>query len=276
VAILSEGLWTRRYGRDRSIVGKSIQINRESYGVAGVIRPILDYRVAANIWMPLAFDPSETAPGTRGPHYIDVIGRLKRGRTIQEARNELGRVATIMVEQYPNQVSMDRGFSIDLEPLAEKQAGDMKTPLLVLIAAVGVLMLIACANVSNLLLAHAGTRRREIGIRSALGASRVRVIRQLLTESLLLASIAGTAGTLLAIYGLHLFSRFGPVDLCSDSRLPSKLLESILRKLAKTVRALQPRDASCCANRWSPSKWPFGLVEGVWSLIAFRRSLAGP
>jgi putative ABC transport system permease protein len=218
VAILSEGLWTRRYGRDRSIVGKSIQINRESYRVAGVIHPILDYRVAANIWMPLAFDPSEAAPGTRGPHYIDVIGRLKPGRTIQEARNELRRVAAIMVEQYPNQVSMDRGFSIDLEPLAEKQAGDLKTPLLVLIAAVGVLMLIACANVSNLLLARATTRRREIGIRSALGASRVRVIRQLLTESLLLASIAGAAGTLLAIYGLHLFSRFGPVDLIHGPR----------------------------------------------------------
>ena len=86
VAILSEGLWTRRYGRDPSIVGKNIQINLESYRVAGVIRPILDYRVAANIWMPLAFAPSETAPGTRSPHYIDVIGRLKPGGTIQEAR----------------------------------------------------------------------------------------------------------------------------------------------------------------------------------------------
>jgi putative ABC transport system permease protein len=213
VAILSEGLWTRRYGRDPSIVGKNIQINLESYRVAGVIRPILDYRVAAGLWMPLAFAPSETAPGTRSPHNIDVIGRLKPGRSIQEARDEFRRIAAFIVEQYPNQASMDRGFSLDLEPLAEKQAGDLKTPLLVLIAAVGALMLIACANVSNLLLARAMKRRREIGIRSALGASRLRLIRQLLTESLLLASMAGGAGTLLALYALRLYAQFGPADL---------------------------------------------------------------
>ncbi|HKN73849.1 MAG TPA: ABC transporter permease [Candidatus Acidoferrum sp.] len=213
VVILSEGLWTRRYGRDPSIVGKNIQINLESYRVAGVIRPILDYRVAAGLWMPLAFAPSETAPGTRSPHNIDVIGRLKPSWNIQEGRDEFRRIAAVIVEQYPNQASMDRGFSLDLEPLAEKQAGDLKTPLLVLIAAVGTLMLIACANVSNLLLARAMKRRREIGIRSALGASRLRVIRQLLTESLLLASIAGATGTLLALYGLRLYARFGPADL---------------------------------------------------------------
>ncbi len=218
VAILSEGLWTRRYGRDPSIVGKNIQINLESYRVAGVIRPILDYRVAAGLWMPLAFAPSETAPGTRSPHNIDVIGRLKPGGSVQEARDEFRRIAAFIVEQYPNQASMDRGFSLDLEPLAEKQAGDLKTPLLVLIVAVGALMLIACANVSNLLLARAMKRRGEIGIRSALGASRLRLIRQLLTESLLLASIAGGAGTLLALYGLRLYAQFGPADLIHGAR----------------------------------------------------------
>jgi putative ABC transport system permease protein len=218
VAILSEGLWTRRYGRDQSIVGKNIQINRESYRVAGVIRPILDYRVTANVWMPLALNPSEAAPGTRSPHNIDVIGRLKPSWTIQEARDEFRRIAAVIVEQYPNQASMDRGFSLDLKPLAEEQAGDLKTPLLVLIAAVGALMLIACANVSNLLLARAMRRRREIGIRAALGASRFRVIRQLLTESLLLASIAGAAGTLLALYGLRLYAQFGPSGLIHGGR----------------------------------------------------------
>jgi putative ABC transport system permease protein len=218
VAILSEGLWTRRYGRDPSIVGKNIQINLESYRVAGVIRPILDYRVAAGLWMPLAFAPSETAPGMRSPHNIDVIGRLKPGGSIQKARDEFRRIAAFIVEHYPNQASMDRGFSLDLEPLAEKQAGDLKTPLLVLIVAVGALMLIACANVSNLLLARAMKRCGEIGIRSALGASRLRLIRQLLTESLLLASIAGGAGTLLALYGLRLYAQFGPADLIHGAR----------------------------------------------------------
>jgi putative ABC transport system permease protein len=218
VAILSVGLWSRRYGHDPSIVGKNIQINRESYRIAGVIQPIVDFRVTADLWMPLAFDPSEVAPGTRSPHNIDVIGRLKPGVTIEQGRDEFSRIAARILEQYPNQVSMDHGFSLDLEPLAVKEAGDLKTPLLVLIAAVGALMLIACANVSNLLLARAVMRRREIGIRSALGASRVRVIRQLLTESLLLASIAGVAGTLLALYGLHLFARIGPPGLIHGSR----------------------------------------------------------
>jgi putative ABC transport system permease protein len=213
VAILSEGLWTRRYGRDPTIVGKNIQINLETYRVAGVIRPILDYRVAAGLWMPLSFAPSETAPGKRSPHNIDMIGRLKPGGSIQKARDEFRRIAAFIVEQYPNQASMDPGFSLDLEPLAEKQAGDLKTPLLVLIVAVGALMLIACANVSNLLLARAMKRRREIGIRSAVGASRLRLIRQLLTESLLLAFISGGAGTLLALYGLRLYAQFGPADL---------------------------------------------------------------
>jgi putative ABC transport system permease protein len=206
VVILSEGLWARRYGRDRSIIGKTILINRESYRVAGVIRPILDYRVAAALWMPLAFAPSEVTPGTRGPHNIDVIGRLKPGETLQRAADEFHRIAAFTLEQFPNQASMDRGFSIDLKPLAERQAGDLKTPLLVLLAAVGALMLIACANVSNLLLARALMRRREIGI------------RQLLTESLLLAAFAGSAGTLLALYGLHLYAQFGPSGLIHGSR----------------------------------------------------------
>ncbi|HEX4229887.1 MAG TPA: ABC transporter permease [Bryobacteraceae bacterium] len=212
VAIISEGLWKRRYGGDRAIVGKNIRINQESYRVAAVIPP-MDGDFKAELWMPLAFPPADVAPGSSGPHNIDVIGRLKPGITIEQARDEFRRIASRMVELYPNQDKKSLGFSIDVYPLAEAQSGNLRKPLWLLVSAVGAVMLIACANISNLLLARAMMRRKEIGIRAALGAGRSRVIRQLLTESLLLAMIAGLAGLLFALYGLHLYAQFGPRDL---------------------------------------------------------------
>jgi putative ABC transport system permease protein len=213
VAIISEGLWTRRFGADPSIVGKNIQINREPYRVAGVVRQSRSYPLNADIWMPLAFTREELAPGSSGRHDVDVIGRLKPGITIERARDEFRGIAARMGELYPDQYPSSLGFSIDLERLAQRQAGDLRMPLLVLIAAVGALMLIACANVSNLVLARAMLRRREISIRVTLGAARGRIIRQLLTESLLLAAIGGTAGVLLAMYALRLYANLGPQNL---------------------------------------------------------------
>ena len=212
VVILSEGLWKRRYGGDRAIVGKNIQMNRESYRVAAVIQP-LDGNFKADLWMPLAFPLADVAPGSSGPHYIEVIGRLKPSITIEQAKDEFRRIAARMVELYPNQDKKSLGFSIDVNPLAEEQAGDLRKPLWLLAGAVIAVMLIACANVSNLLLARAMMRRKEISIRAALGAARSRVIRQLLTESLLLAVIASVGGLLLAVYGLHLYAQFGPRGL---------------------------------------------------------------
>jgi len=213
VVIVSEGLWTRRYGRDPGIVGRNIFINREPYRVAGVIRRILDFRIGADLWMPLSFAPVEIQAGTNAPHFIDVIGRLKPTVSIDQARAEFRAIASRIVEQYPNQAARDRNFSIDVFPLAERQAADLKTPLLVLIASVGALMLIACANVSNLLLARSMTRRRELAVRAALGAGRWRIVRQLLTESLILALAAGVIGTLLAFLTLARYARFAPEGL---------------------------------------------------------------
>jgi putative ABC transport system permease protein len=133
--------------------------------------------------------------------------------TLERGREEFRSIAARMAEQNPVRYGKNMGFSLDLDPLAERPAGDLKTALLVLMAAAGVVLLIACANVSNLLLARATARRREAGIRAALGAARSRVVRQLLTESLVLSAMAGTAGVLLAIYGLHLYGQFGPRDL---------------------------------------------------------------
>jgi putative ABC transport system permease protein len=214
VVILSEGLWKRRYGGDRAIVGKNIQINRESYRVAAVIQP-LDGNFKADLWMPLAFPPAEVVPGSSGPHYIEAIGRLKPGITIEQARDEFRRIASRVVELYPNQDKKSLGFSIDVNQLAEEQAGDLRKPLWLLIGAVGAMMLIACANVSNLLLARGTMRRKEISVRLALGAARSRLVRQLFSENLLLAVLAGAGGLLLALNGLHLYAQFGPRDLIS-------------------------------------------------------------
>jgi putative ABC transport system permease protein len=213
VVVISEGLWTRRYGRDPSIVGRNIQINRENYRVLGVIHPILDYRVKPDLWIPLAFAPAEVQPGTRGPHYIDVVGRLKNGVSFEQARQEFAAIAARIVKDLPDQASMDRGFALQLQPLAEKQAGDLKAPLLVLTAAVLALMLIACANVSNLLLARGMARRREFSIRAALGAGRARIVRQLLTESLILGLAAAVVGTLLAYACVRGYQLAAPASL---------------------------------------------------------------
>jgi putative ABC transport system permease protein len=214
VVVISEGLWRRRFGADAHIVGTSIEINRESYRVAAVSRPILDYLGTAwDLWVPLSLQPEDKTPASRGAKSVDVVARMKPSVTIAAATQELAAVTSRLSALHPDAYPREAGFSLHATELASTVAGNLRQPLLFLLAAVGVLMLIACANVSNLLMARASARRKEMSIRAALGASRARVVVQLLTECLMIAGVSGAFGVALAIALLRLFEIYGPSDL---------------------------------------------------------------
>lgn len=219
VVVISTGLWKRRFASDPSIIGRDIELDRERYKVVGVIRPILQYRTNADLWTPLAFTPKQIDPAqSLGSQFVDVIGRLKPAVSLEQARAEFRTIQAAIQRKYPDVYKPEYGYSLTVYPLIQKPGKPLKQPLFVLLAAVGAVMLIACANVSNLLLARAVLRRREISIRAALGAGRARVVRQLFTETLLLALAGGTAGVALALYGLHVYSIFGPEGLISGTQ----------------------------------------------------------
>lgn len=220
VVVISERFWKQRFAADPAIAGKSIELNRESYRVLGVIHPILQYRGGSwDLFVPLSFQPSEMAPPMRNRKYLDILARMKPGVSLTQAASDLTSIAGRLSTQYPAAYPRDFGFSLDAESLAGRIAGDLRTPLLVLIGAVGALMLIACANVSSLLLARAIARRREMTIRTALGAGRGRVIRQLLSESVALAAVAAAIGLAIAAGVLKLYEVYGPGDLIRVSGL---------------------------------------------------------
>ncbi len=212
VAILSHGLWQRRFGGDPQIVNRTITLNNESYTVVGLMP--MEFRFGRDeLWTPIAFTPEQLANDRRGNEYLGVIARLKQGVTIEKAQAELDFIARRIMEANPEAYPADSGWGVKLKSLNEEIVGNVRPALLVLLGAVGFLLLIACSNVANLMLARAAARGREIAIRTALGASRLRIVRQLLTESLLLALVGGTAGLLLAVWGIDLLVALEPVDV---------------------------------------------------------------
>jgi putative ABC transport system permease protein len=220
VVVLSYPFWQRVFGGGRDVVGRSIQLNGEPYTIVGV-----DPNRASktDLWMPMAFKPDETANDARGAHYINVVGRLKPGVTVAQAKAELDVLATQLAQQYPDS---NKGWGILMMPLQDYIVRDVKPVLYTLLGAVGCVLLIACANIANLLLARATARHREISIRAALGAGRGRLIRQLLTESVVLAVCGGLAGVLLARWGLDALLALAPSSLprISEIRLDKGVL----------------------------------------------------
>jgi predicted permease len=202
--ILTYAFWQSRFGGDRGVVGRQITLNDEPYTVVGVMGPSFTYPDwEQKIWKPLAWTPKEAA--VRGEHHSIVIARLKPGVDLQHAQAEMTAISDRLAQQYP---ADDKDWGALVSPLQEDLVGDVRPALLVLLGAVAFVLLIACANVANLLLAKAMARSREIAIRTALGASRIRLIRQLLFETIILALAGGAAGLIVAHFGITLIARF--------------------------------------------------------------------
>ncbi|MFL5238337.1 MAG: ABC transporter permease [Rhizomicrobium sp.] len=210
VVVLSYNFWQRVFGGVRDVVGRSVQLNGEPYQIVGVAPQGFGVATKVDAWTPMAFKPDETANNNRGAHYINVAGRLRHGVTFQQAKAELEVIATQLAVQYPDP---QKGWGIFMMPMQDYAVREVKPVLYALLGAVGCVLLIACANLANLLLARATARHREISIRAALGAGRGRLIRQLLTESVVLAVCGGTAGVVLAKWGLDALLALAPANL---------------------------------------------------------------
>ena len=195
--VLGAGLWQRRFGADPGIIGKRVMIDGNSHEVIGVMPASFNLPLDAELWLPMMFTADDLAT-QRGAYYIDVIGRLKDGVTIEQARADVATIATRLAEQYPNS---NTGVGETVHTLHEAITGDVKAPMLLLLGAVGLVLLIACVNVANLLLVRGVSRARELAVRAALGANSGRLVRAQLVESLVLACAGGAAGILIAMWG---------------------------------------------------------------------------
>ncbi|HLL77414.1 MAG TPA: ABC transporter permease [Pyrinomonadaceae bacterium] len=210
VVVLSDALWQRRFGGDQSVVNRTVTLNGEPYSVVGVMPPSFrfgrEFGPPADFWAPIAFTPQQLAPTNLTNEYLTVLASLKPGVSLQQAQAELDSIAATLRNQHmPG--SDESNWGLLATPMGEQVVGDIRPALLVLLGAVALVLLISCANVANLTLARAAARQKEIAIRAALGAGRGRVVRQLLTESTLIALAGGAAGLLMANWGLSFLLR---------------------------------------------------------------------
>jgi predicted permease len=198
VVVLGHALWQRRFGSDPEIIGRSLNLNGRSYTVVGIAPRGFEYPGQAEIWTPIVFTDAQLSPNSRGSHFLSVLARIRPELTYEQALADMDRVSQLIMENAPDYPYSQFNFKVLIRPLLEVSVGTIRAPLMILMGAVGLVLLIACANVANLLMVRASVREREIGIRAALGATRRRLIRQLMTESIILSSIGAVLGLVIA------------------------------------------------------------------------------
>jgi putative ABC transport system permease protein len=209
LVVISNGLWRRRFAADPNIVGRDIELGGEPYLVTGVLAATFSSDPPADIYLPLQADPNSTDQA----HYLRSAARMKPGVTLAQAQAAMKLAAEEYKRKFPGNIGMGPQESFTAEPLRDTVIGDVRKSLLILLGAVGMVLLIACANVANLLLVRATMRKREIAIRAAMGAGRGRIIRQLLTESVLLSLGGGVFGLILGYFGVHALLTINPGNI---------------------------------------------------------------
>jgi putative ABC transport system permease protein len=211
VVMISHGFWQRAFGSDPSVLGKTLTLDGLPHTIVGVMPSDFQFPPGVekkDLWSPIAFSPNDLS--LRGTRYLQVVGRLRQGLTLAQAKSDMENIARQTEQQYPQTNS---GWGVAVANLHEELVGDIRSALLIMLGAVGFVLLTACANVTSLLLAKASIRQREMAIRASLGASRARLIRQMLIESVLLSLAGGALGTFLALGGVKLIVAAAPVKL---------------------------------------------------------------